>query len=438
MNKILNFKIVGSIFLLLIGVVSLLIYLNFYKFESIFFEKKWKFIQNKVEKKNAQIIQKQDLGNIFFEKSKYNFIKISLQKFGLFYRDDYIYRPLGYIDLFQDRIIFAAHDGTFYFTNKISEIKKGTNKISKFNKTNFDFKFNIEDEDPYRNILIRDIMIDEENLYVVINGRDKIGKDQFSLSTIVLKGKIDLENKEIYFEKFFDPGEKIVGSTDFSHSGGRIVKYKSDNFLLTVPDHALMDDYESLSERISSDKSIIGKILILKNNNYKIFSRGHRNPQGLFYDKKNDLIFETEHGPTGGDEINLIKKDSHYGWPIATYGAKIPNLNKFRNHEQNNFTEPLAYWWPRNCGMSEIIKPNKNFNKNWKGYVLLNACLTGSGANQGESIYRWEFNKKNEKLKKKNKYYIGDRIRDMKYSKKDNSLLLVLENQKALGIIFEN
>ena len=78
MNKILNFKIVGFLFLLLIGVVSLLIYLNFYKFESIFFEKKWKFIQNKVEKKNAQIIQNQDLGNIFFEKSKYNFIKISL------------------------------------------------------------------------------------------------------------------------------------------------------------------------------------------------------------------------------------------------------------------------------------------------------------------------------------------------------------------------
>ena len=88
--------------------------------------------------------------------------------------------------------------------------------------------------------------------------------------------------------------------------------------------------------------------------------------------------------------------------------------------------------------MSEIIKPEKNFNKNWKGYVLLNACLTGSGANQGLSIYRWEFNLKNKKLKKKNKYYIGDRIRDMKYSKKDNSILLVLENQKALGIIFKN
>ena len=63
--------------------------------------------------------------------------------------------------------------------------------------------------------------------------------------------------------------------------------------------------------------------------------------------------------------------------------------------------------------MSEIIKPGKNFNKNWKGYVLLNACLTGSGANQGLSIYRWEFNLKNKKLKKK--IFIGDRIIDMKY-----------------------
>ena len=85
---------------------------------------------------------------------------------------------MGYIDEFQNRIIFAAHDGTFYFTNEISEIKKGIYKVNKFNKTNFDFKFNIEDEDPYRNILIRDIMIDEENLYVVINGREKIGNDQ--------------------------------------------------------------------------------------------------------------------------------------------------------------------------------------------------------------------------------------------------------------------
>ena len=198
-------------------------------------------------------------------------------------------------------------------------------------------------------------MIDDGYLYVVINGRNKINEEKYSLSTSVLKGKINLDNESIIFKKFFDPKEIIIGSTDFSHSGGRIVKYNNDNFLLTIPDHALMDDYDLLIKKINSKESIIGKILILNERDFEIFSYGHRNPQGLFYDKINDIIFETEHGPTGGDEINLIKKDHHYGWPLATYGAQIKDLNKFREHDKNNFTEPLKFWWPRNCGMSEII-----------------------------------------------------------------------------------
>ena len=438
MKKIFNNKYLVTLTLIIILFFSYLFFLNFYKFKSIFFEKKWQYSKNKIERNNEITFNYQKKGKIFFEEEEYNFLKIFLKDFGLFYKDDYIYRPLGYIDIFEDRIIFASHDGNFYFTNKIDEIKRGKKEFYKFNKTNFDFKFDIEDEDPYRNILIRDILIDKNNLYVVINGRKKIKDDQFSLTTKILKGKIDLKKKEINFKIFFDPGEKIIGSTDFSHSGGRIAKFKNNKFLLTVPDHALMDDYKLLIKKINSKDSIIGKVLLIDQESYEVFSYGHRNQQGLYYDEDKDLIFETEHGPTGGDEINLIKKGNHYGWPLATYGARVEGLNKFRNHKKNNFTEPLAYWWPRNCGMSEIIKPEKNFNKNWKGYVLLNACLTGSGANQGLSIYRWEFNLKNKKLKKKNKYYIGDRIRDMKYSKKDNSILLVLENQKALGIIFKN
>ena len=64
-----------------------------------------------------------------------------------------------------------------------------------------------------------------------------------------------------------------------------------------------------LTDKINSDNSIIGKILLIDNKNFEVFSRGHRNPQGIFYDLNDDLIFETEHGPTGGDEINLIKKN---------------------------------------------------------------------------------------------------------------------------------
>lgn len=437
MNKKIKIKVFSVSFLLILLLFFYFFFINFFKFDSIYFEKRWQYTRDKVEKKNFEIIEKQKNGKIFFENEEFKFLKISLEENGFTYEEDYFYRPLGYIDIFNDRIFFAHHDGTFYYSNKIEEIKKNGFKINKIKKTNFDFKFDIEDLDPYRSILIRDILIDKDDLYVVINGRNKINEDEFSFKPIVLKSKINLNKDELSFEKFFDPTEIITGSTDFSHSGGRLVKYSDDNFLLTVPDHALMDDHDLLIKRINSQNSIVGKILMFSQKNFEIFSYGHRNPQGLFYDADNDLVFQTEHGPTGGDEINLIKKGRHYGWPVATKGAFIKDLNKFRNHKKHGFQEPLAYWWPRNCGISEIIKIDEKFNRNWKNYNLLNACLSGSGANQGLSIYRWKFDKKRKKLEKKNQYYIGDRIRDMKYSKKHNTIFLVLENQKSIALIYK-
>ena len=79
----------------------------------------------------------------------------------------------------------------------------------------------------------------------------------------------------------------------------------------------------------------------------------------------------------------MIKKGNHYGWPIASYGARIDGLNMVRNHKKNGYSEPLKYWWPVNCGISEITKVDDKFNKKWNNYTLLNACLSGSGANQG-------------------------------------------------------
>ena len=356
-------------------------------------KKKWKYTQEKILLKNDKIIKLQDQKKILFEKDEYNFFKFSLKEGGLNYKEDYIYRPIGYFDILNDRVIFAAHDGNFYYTNQISEMKKNIFKINKLDNLNFDFKFDIDDEDHFRSILIRDIFIDKEDLYVVINGRNKINEEEFSLSTTVLRRKINFKNDKVEFTKFFDPNESIIGSTDFSHSGGKIVKFKNDNFLLTVPDHALMDDYNKFIKRMNSDNSIIGKIILINEKSYKIFSYGHRNPQGLFYDKENDIIFETEHGPTGGDEINLIREGKHYGWPSASYGAKIDKLNKYRNHKKNNFTEPLKYWWPRNCGISEIVKVDESFNENWDGYTLLNACLSGSCKSR-RVHYRWNYDLK--------------------------------------------
>ncbi|HTJ80009.1 MAG TPA: PQQ-dependent sugar dehydrogenase [Rariglobus sp.] len=57
-----------------------------------------------------------------------------------------------------------------------------------------------------------------------------------------------------------------------------------------------------------------------------IWSYGHRNPQGLCFDRTNGELWETEHGPRGGDEINLIRKGLNYGWPVVTYGIDYSGL----------------------------------------------------------------------------------------------------------------
>ena len=100
-----------------------------------------------------------------------------------------------------------------------------------------------------------------------------------------------------------------------------------------------------------------GKILqiSLKNYEYEIFSLGHRNPQGLI--NVNNKIISTEHGPMGGDEINLIIKNANYGWKIASYGEPYEkfstenNYKLLKNHKKNKFKEPIyAYTSYRNIG----------------------------------------------------------------------------------------
>ena len=112
-----------------------------------------------------------------------------------------------------------------------------------------------------------------------------------------------------------------------------------------------------------------GKILNIefKWKKSKIISIGHRNPQGLYYSQKNNFIISTEHGPKGGDEVNINhepeKKIKNFGWPKASYGEHYyKNYSKeilnqaplFKSHKKYGFEEPIKYFVP-SIGISEII-----------------------------------------------------------------------------------
>ena len=106
-------------------------------------------------------------------------------------------------------------------------------------------------------------------------------------------------------------------------SGGRMVMLNENELLLSVGDHAF--DGVNRSVALPQDRSnSYGKILRIELDTgaAEVYSSGHRNPEGLYVDP-HGAIWETEHGPRGGDEINLIREGVDYGWPAVTLWHRL-------------------------------------------------------------------------------------------------------------------
>lgn len=151
-------------------------------------------------------------------------------------------------------------------------------------------------------------------------------------------------------------------------------------------------DVDKLVNEPSSD---YGKVLVLHFDGNKviakkIFTTGHRNPSGVYVDDSSGKVYETEHGPTGGDEINELVHGKNYGWPNVTYGMspKPPDEYIARKEEYTHvgYSPPLFSWVP-SIGVSGVSVMNKNqqFPK-WNDDIFVGSL---SGTNEaGQSLYR--------------------------------------------------
>ena len=88
----------------------------------------------------------------------------------------------------------------------------------------------------------------------------------------------------------------------------------------------------------------------------EIWSYGHRNPQGLSYDADTKTLWDVEHGPRGGDELNKVEKGRNYGWPVITYGINYDGTPITDKREQEGMEQPVTYWVPSiaPCGMTQV------------------------------------------------------------------------------------
>jgi glucose/arabinose dehydrogenase len=114
----------------------------------------------------------------------------------------------------------------------------------------------------------------------------------------------------------------------------------------------------------------------------EIWSWGHRNPQGLAVHPETNQLWATEHGPQGGDELNLIRKGANYGWPIIGYGVNYTTGTEIhQSRTREGMEQPKAYWVP-SIGISALMFYTGEAFPNWKG----NAFLGGMAGNYRQLV----------------------------------------------------
>ena len=104
--------------------------------------------------------------------------------------------------------------------------------------------------------------------------------------------------------------------------------------------------------------------------NPAVWSYGHRNMQGLYYDKTSGTLWETEHGPKGGDELNIITKGANYGWPKITYGVNYDGTVITEATEAEGMQQPETYWVP-SIAPSGLAMVTSDVYPGWKGDLFV-------------------------------------------------------------------
>ncbi|MEL4307449.1 PQQ-dependent sugar dehydrogenase [Joostella sp. CR20] len=148
-------------------------------------------------------------------------------------------------------------------------------------------------------------------------------------------------------------GERDVNPQDITKDGGKIYRLHDDG-------------------RIPTDNPFVN----IPNAKKAIYSYGHRNPQGMLKHYQTGKIWVHEHGPQGGDEINVIKKGANFGWPIITYGENYNGTAITDITKKEGMEQPLYYWVP-SIAPSGMTFVTSDVYPDWKGSLMVGSLKFG-------------------------------------------------------------
>jgi aldose sugar dehydrogenase len=186
-----------------------------------------------------------------------------------------------------------------------------------------------------------------------------------------------VEHTLIDRERLFT-AEGMLGDT--THFGGRIA-LAADHVFLTLGERYRMDRAQGLDSyngtilRLGIDGSVPEDNPFVHDPRARpeIWSLGHRNPQGLAVHPGTGSLWAHEHGPQGGDEVNVVAPGRNYGWPVVTYGEEYGGgpIGSGRTHHPG-MDEPIYYWTP-SIGPSDLIFVSEHGIAGWRSSALVGA-----------------------------------------------------------------
>tara|TARA_B100001173_G_scaffold78937_1_gene67344 strand:- start:25 stop:1149 length:1125 start_codon:yes stop_codon:yes gene_type:complete len=163
--------------------------------------------------------------------------------------------------------------------------------------------------------------------------------------------RIVFDNKGHLFFSIGDRGNRDVNPQNINLDGGKIYRLNLDG-------------------SIPKDNPFVNK----DGAKSAIYSYGHRNPQGLFFHPETGVLWEHEHGPRGGDEINLPQIGKNYGWPLITYGINYIGTSITDKTEAPGLEQPVYYWIPSIAPSGMTFLTSDKFPK-WKNNLFVGSLV---------------------------------------------------------------
>ncbi|WP_370392046.1 PQQ-dependent sugar dehydrogenase [uncultured Winogradskyella sp.] len=159
--------------------------------------------------------------------------------------------------------------------------------------------------------------------------------------------RLDFDAKGYLYFTIGDRGNRDVNPQDITRDCGKVYRIHPDG-------------------RIPKDNPFVNA----SNAKTAIYSYGHRNPQGMTIHPETGQIWTHEHGPKGGDEINIIEKGKNYGWPVISYGINYSGTKFTDITEKEGMEQPLHYWVPSIAPSGMAFISGDNYG-DWKGNLLV-------------------------------------------------------------------